>query len=40
MPKTTRTKDTIFFSPDGSENPTLLRGLKRTAGIGLANKDC
>ena len=39
MPKTTSTKDTIF-SPDGSENPTLLRGLKRTAGIGLVEIDC
>jgi len=27
------------ISPDGRENPTLLRGLKRTAGIRLENID-
>jgi hypothetical protein len=39
MPKIKKHKRHFSISPDGSENPTLLRGLKRTAGIGLVKID-
>ena len=43
MPKIKNTKDITSLAPSrrfgSSENPKLLRGLKRTAGIGLVKTD-
>jgi hypothetical protein len=39
MPKIKNYKRQYTFSPDGSENPMFLHGLKRTAGIGLVKID-
>jgi hypothetical protein len=44
MPKIKNTKYNYPLDPSrrfgSSENTTLLRGLKRTAGIGLVKIDC